>query len=188
MATREETVEILTVLAAAWPKFTLKKETITAYYMMLKDIDADALRAATLRCANSGDFFPSVHELRRAVAENMREAAHIPSAYEAWEEVTSRPKDGLTKRVVEEDGQWIIYKTTIPWSHPIVEKVAYQMGWPSFPVSDEIGVDRAHFLRAYEYALDAAMRDSVQLPEVRGYIESGAVKDGIKRLSERLER
>ncbi len=175
MATKKELLEILAFLAAAFPRFELTEATITVYINLLEDLPADELRAAAKQCATGDDFFPSVHELREAVAELWRAKQRIPNAFEAWKELLEHPKDGYQTRAIEEGGQNIIEKTAISWSHPLVERVARQMGWPAFPTSDEIGVDRAHFYRAYEYALNKAMRDSVQLPEVRAYIEAGSI-------------
>lgn len=178
----DELVKILSVLAAAYPRFNLTPETITAYYEFLKDLPADELAAAARECATSYDFFPSVHELRKAVSGIRCKQRGVPSSYEAWQEVCHRPKDGNLRRVVEEDGQNIIEIIPVPWSHPLVERVAYQMGWPRFPESDEIGVDRAHFLRAYEYAMNDAIGDNIRLPEVTAYIESA--RSGPMRLGD----
>lgn len=176
MASKVEISKILAILAASYPRFELKNETVAAYFEMLKDLSAVDLKAASLRCANEGDWFPSVHQIRKAVAENLRQANGVPSAYEAWEEVKQFPKDGFSSIVIEEGEQFTILKRRMHWSHPLVEKVAKQMGWPDFPISNEIGVDRAHFFKAYEYALSEAMRDQVQLPEVKAYIEINQAK------------
>ena len=176
MATERDILEIITVIAASKPQFSLTKETIKAYTMMLKDLDADELKAAAMAANASTPFFPSVYEIRKAAAEHRRQASGIPSVLEAWNEVTSRPKDGYTKRVIEGEDGYTIEKTPVPWSHPFVERVAYLMGWPEFPSSSEIGVDRAHFTKAYNAELERAMSDSVQLPQVRAYIESKTVQ------------
>lgn len=171
MATNKEIGEIVAMLGAAYPRFKASAQTVKTYSLMLKDIPAEALQAAALKCASECTFFPSVHELRGAVSEIRRDASGVPSDYEAWQEVVNRPKDGYNKQVKNEGGEYVIVKTAVPWSHPFVEKVAYMLGWPDFPTSREIGVDRAHFTKAYNEALAGSMRDSVQLPQVRAYIE-----------------
>ncbi len=177
MANKTEVAAILAILSAAYPRFLMTEHTVQTYYSLLKDLEVDSLHIAAKRCATTQEFFPTVYELRRAVADTLREAQHIPSAYEAWNEVVKFPKDGCVSQVIEEKlddhkVQFVILKTQIEWSHPLVEKIARQMGWPDFPNGDNLSTDRAHFFRAYEYALDAALRDCVQLPEVRGYIKS----------------
>ncbi len=167
---KDELVQILTVLGAAYPRFGMTKETIVAYYEFLQDLPADELRMAARDCAISKDFFPSVHELRQAVADLRREKLGVPSAFEAWQEVCRRPKDGLSRRVLEGDAGWVIEESDVPWSHPLVERVALQMGWPRFPDSEETGVDRAHFYKAYDYALGQALKEHIRLPEVAAYI------------------
>lgn len=190
MATKDEVVKILAILGAAYPNFRMAAETPAAYYEFLNDLPGEELLLAARVCANSGTFFPSVHELRRAVGELRTGRAGVPSPYEAWQEVTQRPKDGKGKRLLSENGGWVIETWDIPWSHPLVERVAYQMGWPDFPISDEIGVDRAHFLRAYEQVVERAGRDGLQPPEVVAYLRSGEpdVSREIKALAERLKR
>ena len=39
MANKQEIFEILTILSAAYPRFSLTKETVTAYTMLLEDLD-----------------------------------------------------------------------------------------------------------------------------------------------------
>lgn len=171
MADKKEIAEIIAVLSAAYPRFVLTEQTVTTYYMFLRDLEAEVLKIAAQRCATTQEFFPTVYELRRAVAETLREIQHLPSTYEAWEEVISFPKDGFLRKVINDNGSFIIEKCRVMWSHPMIEKVAHQMGWPDFPDEERLSTDRAHFFRAYEYALDAAMLDCVQLPEIRSYIE-----------------
>lgn len=178
MATETEIAQILVVLAASYPRFELKKETVAAYVEFLHDLPADELRMAARDCAVSKDFFPSVHELRQAVAEMHREKMGVPSAFDAWQEVCGHPKDGLSRRVLENAGGWVIEESVMSWSHPLVERVAVQMGWPRFPTSEEIGVDRAHFFKAYDYAVGQALKENVRLPEVAAYI--GASNSAMK--------
>ncbi len=172
MASKQEVAEVLTILSAAYPRFMLTEQTVQTYYSLLKDIEVDSLHIAAKRCATTQEFFPTVYELRRAVAENLREAQHLPSVYEAWEELIGFPKDGILRRLVQADEGFIIEYCQVKWSHPLIEKIARQMGWPDFPDGERVSTDRAHFFRAYEYALDAALRDCVQLPEVRSYVQT----------------
>lgn len=170
MATLSEISKVLTMLAAAYPRFTLTDDTSEVYARLLEDIPIDKLKAAALECATKIDFFPSVHELRNAVNNHARIAQGIPSAYEAWQEVsTARPEYG---ELTEEDGQFIIEHHRHQWSHPLVERVARLLGWPdSFP-GDNPSADRAHFFKAYDYTLADACDHNMRLPEVTAYIES----------------
>ena len=168
-----EFTEIFMVLAAAYPRFVPGNQTIEVYYELLKDLDTNLLKNAALQCANSGEWFPSVHELRAAAADLVRQQNQIPSAYEAWEEVYNHPRDNILSELRIEDGRYYIDHREVHWSHPIVENVARQLGWPNFPgAEDDIVGDRAHFFKAYAYAIDKAVRDFAMLPQVRNYIES----------------
>lgn len=192
MASKQEVAAVLAILSAAYPRFTLTEQTVQTYYALLKDIEVDRLHVAAKRCASTQEFFPTVYELRRAVAEILREAQHLPSAFAAWEETINFPKDGFTSQVIEEEkdgAKFVIEKRRQAWSHPLVELVAKQLGWPQFP-GENISTDRAHYFRAYEYALDAALRECVQLPEVRTYIQnlqieptSPVIRDGLQKLT-----
>lgn len=187
MATNKEIGEIVAMLSAAYPRFKPTPETLKTYTLMLKDIPGDALQAAALKCAASGTFFPSVHELRQAVSEIRRKAGGVPSAYEAWEEVSTKPMAEVHRRLTGEYDEvnrvYFIEEIKTTWAHPLVEKVARQLGWPrSFP-GENPGVDRAHFFKAYEHALSDAVSDDIELPQVRAYIEGQArqIKDLLPR-------
>ena len=165
-----EIVKILGVLAAAYPRFNLTEQTITAYTTFLRDMDAASLQAAAAQCATTRDFFPSVHELRQAVAELERKAAGLPTAYEAYEDACDAHKPytlcGYDENHVYGE-RLIEYK----WLHSLVERVARQLGWPGDFPGDTPGVDRAHFVKAWEMAVTEKQQDSLMLPAVRDYIE-----------------
>lgn len=175
MASATEVSKIMAILSAAYPRFNSNASTIAAYHEMLKDIPAETLKVAALYCANNSEFFPSVYEIRSAVAEINRQAQNIPNMYQAWDEILRMPRQMEGSRIVEEDGKYIIEKYQVSFSHPLVEHVAKMMGWPKFPSSDEISVDRAHFFKAYDHMMRDAMKESIKLPEVKAYIESHKV-------------
>ena len=159
-----EISKIMGMLAKAFPRYKADKETVEVYYRLLRDLPRDILEASAVECAATRDFFPSVHELRATAMEIQRRVVGIPTAYEAWREVL----DLANKEV------WFTGGVVVPglFSHPLVERTARLLGWPgNFPTSDEIGVDRAHFTKAYDEQLRVGMADAGQLPEVRAYIE-----------------
>jgi hypothetical protein len=173
MASQQDVLEVLTMLAAVYPRFTLTKESVGAYAILLEDLDPNDLRAAAKDVATKSKWFPSVHELRAAVVRLAANAAGVPTTFEAWAEVISTGPP--IRRWVEdnEDGQGVIKSEPYQWSHPIVEHVAIQLGWPKFPANeDSLMADRAHFLKAYDRAVINAMEDEITLPEVREFIEA----------------
>ena len=176
MATKQDVFEVLTMLAAAYPRYKLVKETIQAYSVLLQDLDAEELKTAAMDCAAKRDFYPSVHELRQAVVEIRRKTNRVPSGYEAWGEVLAAGT-GTRKEVEETDQGWEIIKTDFVFSHPLVEQVARMMGWPvSFPGGQTEMADRAHYIKAYDQAINDAMNNEITLPEVREFIEKGQAK------------
>lgn len=171
MASENDILQILTMLAAVYPRFTLSKETVAAYAILLEDLDADELRAAAKDAATKSQWFPSVHEIRARVVDLRRQANQVPTAYEAWAEVINTGPEKRSQ-VVERDGKFYIEESKYVFTHPLVEQVARLMGWPSkFPTNNEsLMADRSHFLKAYDQALVEAMDQEITLPEIRDYI------------------
>ena len=163
MANPTEISKILAMLALAFPKFSLEKDTIAVYSRLLADLPSELLEAAAIRCATNFDFFPSVHEIRNTALSIRTQAENLPTAWEAWQQVVdSRRHDFLFSGGKIIDGIF---------SHPLVERIAYLMGWPSFP-GENLSTDRAHFIRAYEEELKKFLEQERDIPEVRKYIES----------------
>jgi hypothetical protein len=77
--------EILTIPAAAYPRFELTPPTIRIYEQTLSDIPVDALQAATLDLIGESRFFPTVAEIRERAFALMAEQEGAPDANEAWE-------------------------------------------------------------------------------------------------------
>jgi hypothetical protein len=174
MATKQEIVEVLAMLAAVYPRHDMPKEAVGAYALLLQDLDGEELRASARDIATKSKWFPSVHELRANVAKLRARAVGIPTAYEAWAEVINTGPEIQLSTVETDQGDWTIKRTPYQWSHPIVEQVARLMGWPSkFPSGqDTLMADRAHFFKAYDRAIQDAMDDEITLPEIQDYIES----------------
>lgn len=175
MATVLGLAKILATLAAAYPKYSVTPETTEVYHRLLGDLDGKLLEAAAAQCATQSTFFPSVAELRQAAAELHRKEQGIPTAYEAWAEVR-RAGRGWIREIVEEDGQMVIIKRQYVWSHPLVERVAVQLGWPDEFPGDNPGVDRAHFFKAYESELNSYLSERTTLPAVKAFIDAQRAK------------
>ena len=170
MQNKAEFVKVLALLAAAYPRFTLTKETTEVYSQLLADIPVETLKVAALHCATENDFFPSVHELRKSVGEIARKANNIPSAYEAWQDLRKAGR-GSWKEAVEYNGQHYIQEHTYEFIHPLVKHVAQLLGWPSEFPGDNPVADRAHFFKAYDQTVNGVLEDETMLPEIRGFID-----------------
>ena len=175
MASQAEIISIVGVIGSAYPNFAATKETVSVYYDLLKDLPADLLKAATLQCcAESGrKFAPSVGEIRGAAGSIQTKALGIPSTLDAWNEVCSAPKPYPSHYVIIRNGEQVpppVYQ----WSHPLVERIAKQFGWPEFPNYENESVDRAHFFKQYEAALQNSTNETMELPDVTHYIEANS--------------
>lgn len=175
MSTQIEVSQVVALIGSAYPNFSATKETVSVYYELLKDLDADLLKTAALQCcAEAGrKFAPSIGELRGAATSLRARAQRIPSALEAWDEVCKAPQSEEIKTVSDEadkeTGRYIIYVTPYKWSHPLVRKVAKMMGWPEFPGENE-STDRAHFFRQYEIEVMRYSETETELPAVTNYL------------------
>lgn len=172
MANDDEITKVLAMLNAAYPRFKLTEETITVYIRLLGDLPAEDLQMAAVHCATNNTFFPSVHELRQAIVDLKHKSSKTPSPYEAWVEVASNRLEKWTDTVEFEDGRYGFVEKTFKFSHPVIEKVAREMGWPSrFPGENAVA-DRSHFIKAYKATINDVIDYELMLPEVREYIDS----------------
>jgi len=182
MATEHEVLEVLGILTAAYPRYKPSAQTISVYCKLLADLPGDILHLAAIECATSRTFFPSVYEIRAAAVQLDRRSNAVPSAAEAWQEVLEAPITGKLKSIDYENStpgvSWVILEEEYKFSHPLVEKVARNLGWPDKFFTDLMASDRARFLQAYETQIDTASSEALSLPEVREYtrgqMEAGA--------------
>lgn len=185
MPSQIEVAQVVAMIGAAYPNFAPTKETVSVYYEMLKDLPLDLLRAATMQtCAEAGrKFAPSVGEIRGAVGDLLRQAQHIPSTLDAWDETCRAPIPRDRLYPLYRDGE-IVKEDEYQWSHPLVKRVARQLGWPRFPDPQNLGVDRAHFFKMYEAELNSTTTHAIQLPEVLALVSN----TNIKQLTARMEK
>ena len=161
-------------------------------------------------------FAPSIGELRGKIVELAKRAAGIPSAWEAWEmiynnrpgqyyynceigaaikERANHPKDSQDYWQAMQDHEthlaecqecgWQVHGVKIP---EIVITIAKRLGWPdSFPGANMIETDRAHFIRAYDDAINKAPSQAAEPAEIKAYIGSNT-SQAIKLLAEGMKR
>ncbi len=173
-------VEILGVLAAAYPNFNLQTQTIQVYRQMLADLDPDLLEQAAKAHLATHPFFPTVAELRENAGKLVERATATPSSAGAWGEVLDKiHRYGNT-----------LYGGTVPeFSSPLIARVVGYFGWNELCLSENLTADRARFLQAYEIELARAREDLRFLPETHCAIDqlkAGYVSEGIRQLTQRL--
>jgi hypothetical protein len=173
------------------PKGSGKEETreyIQVWYQMLRDLSPELVQAAALEYMTSPAAFPPTPgQIRHRAMTLIRRTNRVPSPEEAWEEVSKAPVDGIVRRSEETETGWHIYNEPYQWSHPIVGKVARNLGWPRSFWTDNQAADRARFINAYERQLDYSTEEMSSLPEVQNFIERNGAAD-IKELTDTFRR
>ena len=125
-----ETAKVCALLAAAFPAWTVKEDTISVWHMSLKDLSGEiVLRAAELWVLTE-EKFPTIAGIRRLSAEVAGVLA--PSGTDAWAEVMA---------CISEMGRRP--------EHPAVAKAAQLIGWWELRHSENITATRSQFLKAY---------------------------------------
>jgi hypothetical protein len=135
--TLNDSKRLLATVAAAFPKYQERNLSMTAkiWQVALGDISPRILNVALIKLLMTQRFFPTIAEIREA-AENLSPKAH-PSAEEAWGEVNRH-----------------LCRSGAPaYSDPLIVKAIEAIGWSTIASSENIGVERAHFLRFYETML-----------------------------------
>ncbi len=159
---RQDVIKVLAMLTAAYNR-DLPKETAQVYVEMLADLEPGPLTTAATECVALSRFFPTVAELREGTLLCALGKMLPPSPYEAWQEITeAASRLGRSRRP--------------SWSHPAVGAALDTIGgYRRVCDSQLVGVERSHFLKAYE-ALVAEQRREVLLAS-REPLDSGKPLD-----------
>lgn len=147
-----DAIELVEMLAAAFPKQPLPPQTIAVYARMLRDLDRVAVESAIIGLMATATFFPAIAEIRKAVAEA---ANDIPDWEVAWDEVTAarRQYGSYIGPRWGNDGGF--------WSSPLVESALRHVG--GYPALCAVTYDdeptlRAQFRDIYRRSRDAAIK------------------------------
>ncbi len=160
MATRETVTKVIIMLAAAYPRMQIPKESAKVYHELLHDIDDGLLVMAAKQHAANSKWFPSVAELRGVALDMQARASGIPSAAEAWGEVMQQ---------IRAHG----YYGQPVFSHKLVRQSIDGLGgWKTLCAGDNLIADRAHFLRIYESLSKRQQDTAALLPEVYDAIQA----------------
>lgn len=191
MASNQTIQAVLKTIRAAYPgRFEIAEDSVKVWASFVQDIDDELLYAAVARFVSSADhaFPPSIPEIRRAATDIRSEVIGVPTAWEAWAEVLKAPLPSTVRPF--RDGAFH-EPDEYQWSHEIVGKVARQLGWHrrQFPGTN-LEADRAHWVRAYDSAVQKMLKAETQLPLVTQYIAGQQQKlfdvtDQVKQLTEK---
>jgi len=150
----------LAVLEDAYPRYTLEPRVVRTWYAILGDLDPNLLKAAVLQIASENrPFLPAPGEVRQCAFDLVERQSDVPTAWDAWAEVTKRFGTHGHSRLPE-------------FSHPLIRRTVDGVGgWRELCMSTNAVADRARFVQAYE---TLAKRERAQfriLPAVREALE-----------------
>lgn len=149
-------LSVFGLLAAAYPKTELPDQTIQVYQVMLGHIDSQTLLSAALLHIASSRFFPTVQELLQA-CQNANGADQSP--YEAWDQVRTAIASGFGRQTHPDE-------LTEDILSPRARQAALRVGWRDICMSENISVERAHFIAAYK-----EIQESSKINDLVGIIE-----------------
>lgn len=88
--TKENTVELLTMLRLAYPRFyaNITKQdaqaTLELWYSMFKEEDNDVVKAATKTLISSLEFPPTIADVKKEIDKLVNAATDKPTAIDEW--------------------------------------------------------------------------------------------------------
>lgn len=185
MASLSEIKQILGRFTLLFPNFAPTDIVSSArvWLEVVGHIPGDELMAAAIAAAAKPGqaFAPSVGEVMSQVMKMRSETEGVLSAAEAWAHFLDNQHnykfcDVYRRTYADEDQKSHLYgpctECAAPMK-PLVRAVVVGLGWPNnYPIDDQIMVDRAHFLKAYELAMAKALDQVVRPAIVTQYIAS----------------
>ena len=137
--TRQETLALVALASSSYPSMQNRdpRPIVEAWALMLSDIEAGLAKAAIIKVCRESQFFPSVAQVVAATNELDPRNEKLPTAAEAWEEVS---------RLIQSVGPYRAPK----YSCDTVMRAARAIGWLQLCMGENPEADRAHFLRLYE--------------------------------------
>ena len=134
--TKEEAKEVLNLLLAAFPATNnhIGEDTVLVYHAYLMLLPLEIGQFAVCKIISNNKFFPAIAEIKEAARSFAPLADKLPTPEEAWEEVAKKLD---------------IYHFP-EWSSPVIERAVRAVGYSNICRSENLGVERAHFLRFYE--------------------------------------
>jgi len=178
MATKQAIAEVLVLLGAAYPRFSIPADTARVYASLLADLPNELLLSAAQQHAASSKWFPSVAELRAAALKLWADAHNVRGPEEAWVQVQRAIQRWGWYGEPVQGGGW-----QVPAMLSTTEKTAIKGlgGWRVICQSDNAPADRAHFLKIYSALMRREQEQYMMLPAVRQTMQALA---GQPQLSE----
>ena len=148
--------EILKLLQFSYPRQDFTKDNVTAYTMMLKDLDTELLQPAVIQLISSNTFFPSIAEIRGKAADLVLGQEGRPSAIAAYQ------------IAMQGDKLSFINQPDVKRAVVMSCGSTYDMRKSTNPTAD-----RARFIEAYNQILGERRMDVISTPAVKAFIGAG---------------
>lgn len=170
MATPNEVMKILSVLAAAYPNFKMQKATIDVYAKLLAEYDADELATAAEQAVADSEFFPTVAKIREKLFAARKSSTAVPDWTQAWENVRY-----AIRRYGFEEGMRLDLHI---FADPHIETAVRRVGWRDICMCDEdqLNTLRAQFRDIYNAMIQRMDQEVRQLPQTSQVIRNLADK------------
>jgi hypothetical protein len=177
--TRRDVAKLLAFATAAIPSVQITPATVEAWWAILGDLDADVAMAALRRVLAVQEIpaLPAPGAIRKAAAELIR--PRLPSPEEAW---------AMVLEAVRRHGYYDPPGVDWDFEHDAIRRAVAAIGWDTICLSEDIGVERAHFWRIYA-AMAESVAEEARLPQGlrRGALYGGRgtepIGDVLKRIA-----
>lgn len=133
--TDEQVCKVLAVLTTAYPSANIPENTVELYMEMLIVHDYLLTKQAVYRLLKTSKFFPTIAEIEEAIEKTT--VQDIPDVEQAWLDV---------QKTMSKTG----YFESPKFSHPAIAEAVRCIGWDNIRMSENIGVERAHFFKLYD--------------------------------------
>jgi hypothetical protein len=150
--TPDEATRIVVLLLDGFRPAEWSVGSTRVYVNALLDLDYDATQVAAMRCLQTEKYMPRIADLRLAVHKVMH--PDELSAGEAW---------ALVLREVARVGVYGVPS----FEHEAITESVRAVGWRAICASETIGVERAHFMRAYDAYMTRTQENAMLSPVVR---------------------
>lgn len=169
MITDKQMIQIGFVLSSAFPQVQASAETWRVWRELLNDagIDFETAYAAAKQMAVSSEFL-TLNRLMEICRTIRGQVAALPTAADAWGEVTSAIRNGGYSRYA--DPRLQPEMCSPKWTHELVARTVGYMGgfWQLCDVLlDDIPTVRAQFMRMYDQLVQRHEQDARLLPSVK---------------------
>lgn len=155
--TKEEAKQLVGLAAANFPALQDKdmRPTAILWQKMLEDIPYEVAEKAVLKVIATNRHFPTVAEIRSAVAEIMQPDGIAPG--EAW---------GLVLETVRRYGFYRQKEALASLPEDVATAVRH-LGWQEICLSEQPEIVRAQFMKVYEQVINRERQSMVMPREVK---------------------